>query len=85
VQLSELLRDRGNLSAVGNGDIVLGLQVVQRPVDAADLAVGPALDAMPTAQALECGNRDVHRLFLRPRKTKAGAFPVSESVKRLWM
>ena len=47
VQLAKLLCDRQHFLPLS--DLVLRLQVVERSVDAAYLAVGPALDAVPPA------------------------------------
>lgn len=61
VQLAKLLCNRQHFIPLG--DLVLRLQVVERSVDAAYLTVGPALNAVPPAEALERRHRNVHCLL----------------------
>lgn len=61
MQLAKLVGDGGCCLSVGG--IALLLQIAERLVDTVDLPMGPALHAVPPAESLERGHRNVHRLL----------------------
>lgn len=62
VKLAELIRHGVHLLSLCC--LVLDFEIIERPVDAAYLAMRPPLDPMPAAQTLQGRHGDVHRLFL---------------------